>query len=72
MIIVIGAGPVGLYACLRLAIKFPLETISIFEKRGHLPYSRKQMLVLEKGFCKKLPVDLFDKIIENKSCYITS
>ena len=70
LIIVVGGGPVGLYAAIQMKRKFPSSDVSLFEKRPQ--YTRNQILLLKKESVKRFPLRLIHDIWgkQRSGCYV--
>lgn len=69
-IVIIGGGPVGLYAALKIKTTFPKARITLYEKRQK--YTRKQILLITKESSKRFPKILLSELWgkNKKGCYV--
>lgn len=69
-VVIIGGGPVGLYAALKIKITFPNTNITLYEKRQK--YTRKQILIITKESTKRFPKILLSELWgkNKKGCYV--
>ncbi|NBU34537.1 hypothetical protein EB118_13450 [bacterium] len=69
-VVIVGGGPVGLYAAVQIIRKYKNTQVIVIEKRQE--YSRRQILFINKKSMTRFPRRLIDRIWgpKNPGCYV--